>query len=318
MISASSNPHLPQAAIDSICIAIGDRDIKISQIGASESNDAVADFTHKYLVTSSPGTRYVLFVSNEKFPSMVNRAVSRIQDARSVLTGQPKDVAEMPIDHGSWEGVSYALWLYRFPLSTNRLIVFAQKHLLAPKVLAWLTLIAQQTQQNSLTSNDLRENFFEPLRVLSSRLELGTTLTRASKIAIDRITSGDFRPVHVLQHGDLWRGNVLIKGSLELLNPLENGFIVIDWGGARVSGYPFIDLLRFSMSCNMSPKTTASHIHSMREIVRCEPVDVVSYVLCALGKLYQELEQFPERSFIKLGESLINHLVAAGLYREGY
>lgn len=221
----------------------------------------------------------------------------------------------MPIDHGSWDGISYALWAYRSPLSTNRLLKYAQKNLLAPKVRAWLSSIALQTRQEYLTADDLNRNFAEPLATLIS-YSSDAALTRACEIAARRITNGDFRPVHVLQHGDLWLGNLLIKGSLELLDPEQPGFTVIDWGGATTSGYPFFDLVKFSMSCNMPPKATACHIDTVREIIRCEPADVVSYITCALGKLRQDLEHFPEDRFHKLCTSMLGYLAASGLQIE--
>ncbi len=311
MALTTTNSGITQAAYNSICSAIGDRDIIVDQISAG--TEVVIDQTDKFLITSSLGKKYFLIVSNPKFPLTVSDAISRLQDARSILGSRTQNVVEMPIHYGYWEGVSYALWLYSRPLSKNRFYLYAQKRLLIPKMANWLSSVAEETIQKDLTFEDLRNNFIEPLEILIAQPELGATLSRVGQIAIRRITAGDFRPVHVLQHGDLWRGNVLIEGPMELLNPLGDGFIVIDWGGARVSGYPFIDLLRFVMSFNLSPKKTAHHMNSMRNIIRCEPEDVVSYVVCSFGKLYQELNNFPRQNFINLCESAIRHLVAAGL-----
>jgi len=316
LTTANSNSRFTQATYDSICNAIGDRNIIVDQVRAAELTEVVIDQTDKFLVTSSLGKKYFLIVSNAKFPLTVSKAISRLQDARSVLGSRTRNVVEMPMHHGYWDGVSYALWLYSLPLSNNRLYLYAQKRLLIPKMANWLSSIAEETLRNDLTSEDLRNNFIEPLEILISHPELGATLSRVSQIAISRITGGDFNPVHVLQHGDLWRGNVLIGGAMKLLSPFGDGFVVIDWGGAKVSGYPFIDLLRFVMSFNLSPMETARHISAMRSIIRCEPEDVASYVACSFGKLYQELDNFPRQSFINLCESSMHHLVAAGLCKD--
>jgi hypothetical protein len=313
-----SSSCITQAAHDALCDTLGDRNIGVSQFGASEPTEVVIDQTRKFLVTSSVGRKYVLILSNPKFPLTVSKAVSSLQDARSVLGPRSRNVAEMPIHYGFWEGVSYALWSYRSPLSINPFYLYAQKRLLIPKLTSWLSSVAQETLRNDLAPEELKTNFIEPLEALISHPELGETLSRLSQITLARISEGKFKPVHVLQHGDLWRGNVLIRGPMELLNPFANGFIVIDWAGAKVSGYPFIDLLRFTMSFNLSPAGTARHMNSMRSVIRCGPEDVASHVVCSFGKLYQEIDNFPKHNFIGLCESSIRHLMAAGLCRENY
>lgn len=315
MATAYSNSCIAPAARDVLCDALGDRNIGVSQLGAAERREVVIDQTRTFLVTSSAGKKYVLIVSNAKFPLTVSKAISRLQAARSVLGPRTRNVAEMPVQHGVSEGVSYALWPYRSPLSNNRFYLYAQKHLLIPKVAAWLSSVARETRRDDLTPEELRTNFIEPLEILVAHPELGATLSRLSQETLARISTGQFKPVHVLEHGDLWRGNVLIKGPMGLLNRSGNGFIVIDWGGAEVSGYPFIDLLRFIMSFDVSPAGTARHMNSMRRVIQCEPEDVAFHVVCSFGKLYQEIDNFPKQNFIDLCESAIRHLMAAGLCR---
>jgi hypothetical protein len=284
LTTTSSNPRIPRAAYASLCSALGDRHLAVAPLNPGGPIEVVIDHTHKFLVTSSLGRKYVLIVSNPEFPLTVSKAVSGLQEARSALGARTQDVVEMPVHHGDWNGVSYALWTYRFPLSHNRLYLYAQKRLLIPKMTNWLSAVAQETLRSDLTPEELNANFTEPL--------------------------------HVLQHSDLWRGNVLTRGPMALLNPNGNGFVVIDWGGARVAGYPFIDLLRFIMSFNLSPKGTAHQLNSMRRVIRCEPEDVVSHVVCSYGKLYQEIDNFPRQNFINLCESSIRYLMAAGLCRD--
>ncbi len=306
-----SSPVLSSELIATLCAAISDPHPKFKPI--IDDKDHPADHTYVFMVTSQNGCKYVLIISNNQYPKMVRRAIDKIQEAKSILYGWPQNVVEMPILIGDLNNNSYGLWLFRNPISKNRYIRFVQKIVLGNKVKAWLETIAAQTRKNDLSQDTINNNFIEPINALLTISKLTHLLSNDCHIVLANISSGNFKPIHVLQHSDLWHGNILISNVFRLFNPSNNGFVIIDWAGSRISGYPFFDLITLSISLNNYPAKTTRYIESMMLIFKCSRADVLAYYLCALGKLYQELENFPEDRFVNLCENSLNHLTLAGI-----
>src|SRR5437868_2458685 len=109
------------------------------QIGA-----AVADATAKYLIRTRD-RNFVLIISNQVSPYLVQRAVERQTEARSRLNAHAAEAIELPVYAGFIDGKSCALWPHRRPLSTSQIRGRIQKFLIAPKVFNWLREVCSQT-----------------------------------------------------------------------------------------------------------------------------------------------------------------------------
>lgn len=295
-----AHPNLSDVGIKTIQDAIGDYVVNVILISDPTFKKKVLDHTYKYLVKTDSGKQYVLIESNPHFPLMVSTAVAKLQKARVSLNSGSREVIEKPVYHGFMGEISYALWQRRYLYSDNRLYRLLQKKLLFIKVSSWLRIVAKETFRNKINRVELQTGFIDPLNTLKSKIKSNYKIQGAIHGALESIERHRINPGHILQHGDLWKGNILLVSFFELFNPMKRGFIVIDWGGSKINGYPFFDLIRFLMSCEIGPKVAKQHIRSMAKQIGCSNSDVSIYLLCALGKLGQELNNFAVHRYLRM------------------
>ena len=282
--------------IDDILNEISERIAPITTISPIHKAEAVADSTIKYSIRTAKENLF-LIISSAVSPLMVKRAIDRQREIKSHLNGTALDPIELPLFEGYHGEQSYAVWRNRLPLSTNRLVSKIQRAFLVPRVYRWLKDIAGQTvapaDPSKLAANALR---------LQQIAAMPGFIKAAAEKAGDAFRSGRMPAIQVMQHGDLWIGNVLKAPS---------GFIVIDWPGARMDGSPFFDLIKFALSIGASKTTLNREIASTSKILGCNMRDAPAYVLSGLGALYTELEHFPEWRFLELCQRKMSAMNAA-------
>ena len=266
------------------------------------------DATSKYVVeTKSLGTFFVI-VSAASYPRTVAQAIRKQEGVRAILGLDLGCVIETPTLHGFAEGVSYAIWPFRRPLSGNRMLSKLQRLWLSPRLCRWLGAVTRATAHPASLST-----YDNAIRHFLARVSLPQPLAEAGHRALRDLHEGSLRPFHVLQHGDFWHGNVLLRGWAgppAQLNPW--GFYLIDWGGAEEEGFPFFDLLKITSSLGFSPAQLAKEVERHSRILGIEPVQALSYFLVGLAHLGTHLENFPEDRYLALGLDLHARLTAAG------
>jgi len=101
-------------------------------------------------------------------------------------------------------------------------------------------------------------------------------------------------------HNDLWTGNVLgaDKGAAE--NPY--GFVLIDWAGSEVSGYPAYDLTRWAQSVRMKPRVFGRELCRHADVLGCAPDRMRAHLAVSLGYLAMHLEGFTPQRFARLAD----------------
>ena len=87
------------------------------------------------------------------------------------------------------------------------------------------------------------------------------------------------------------------------MNPWRSRFTVIDWGGSEIEGYPIFDLVRFSLSFQLSSSRLQTEVVRHCRVLQCETIDAVSYVLAALGHIANNLGHFPLDRFSQMTNS---------------
>lgn len=235
---------------------------------------------------------------------MVARAMQRAAAARRALAPAEAAAILEPVLETRLNGMSCALLRYCHPLSDHRLIWRIQRRLLRPRLSEWLFRVAQQTRAEA-TPAECSACFGEPLERIAGEAAMAPALRADARRAVQRLLDGSWRPRHVLMHGDMWKGNVLIEPptSLPGRRAWQDRFIVIDWPGSMTRGYAIYDLVRMASSMKMGPDALTRELQRHCEVLEAEAEDASAYLLSALGHVALNLEHFPIEQFVAMAHS---------------
>jgi hypothetical protein len=224
----------------------------------------------------------ILKISPPAFPTVIEEMVLKARAARDALGPDLNDPIPVPLDQWEMNGVTCALFEQLTPISSNRLKRSFQLHKTTPLILAWLRGIAAIDRGPSRTINAcvraLADCPYEMLRDAASR-------------ALAQLEAENFVGRSMVMHGDLWIGNIMLDPSS------TRGFMLIDWRGCEVDGYPIFDLVRFADSAKLSPVSLKSELEAHAALLGCEPADTRFYLLAAFGHFWLHLDQFPPERF---------------------
>ena len=282
-------------------VGVRSGDLSLSLLSLSEA----ADGTTVVAVADAQGQmRAVVLCSPNNSPDMVERAMVMAEKAKSLLGPQLGARVLDPLLRGRLDGSSYAVLPYCSPLSNSAVLSRVQNFTLRPTIFDWLFQSAKMTRSAS-PSAPIAARFEERLLHLASMQALSTDLRGAARMAVERIHSGQWKPHHVLMHGDCWRGNVLIKpsASFKERTPWAERFVLIDWPGAEIDGYAIFDVVRMAQSMRIAFKQLREELRRHCEALECDRTDATSYLLAALGNLGMSLECFPMEQFARMAES---------------
>jgi hypothetical protein len=257
----------------------------------------VADATTKALVLDSAGGRAcVLICSSPVAPGQVARGVTNAREARRLLAGEARDVILEPLGEGEVRGLSYVLLPCCPALASGRLSWMLQRRSLTPRLLEWLHAVA------STPTGDGRADgaaFEAALSVCASHPALNQSVHRDARRALDRLRSGEWKPLHHLDHNDLWKDNILLPAPARAASPGRFPFTVIDWVGANTRGYGAYDLVRFARSMRLRPRVCRRELRRHADALGCAPVDLMGHLLASFGWLGEHLEAFPVDRYAK-------------------
>lgn len=247
-----------------------------------------ADGSTVYLVGSK-----ILKVSPPAFPNVIREMTDKARMARQALGPALGSHIPAPLEEWESNGVTCALFDRLIPISNNRFKQFVQLQKLTPKVLAWLRQIAA-------IGSGVNRSAAACLKALSECPYDG--LREPARLALERLNSGDFVPRSTVMHTDLWTGNLLLDPSC------TRDFVVIDWRGSEVDGFPIFDLVKFAESARLSPSALRFELIAHAEILQCALEDTLSYLMAALGHIWLHLDQFPPERFADMAESNLQTL----------
>ncbi len=141
---------------------------------------------------------------------------------------------------GETEGVTYALYRWARPMAKTGVRAAIEARLVGPALLRWLREAVERTAAPAEAGA-----LDAPLTHAAQSEDFPRGLRDAAVMALGRLGPGGWAPRHVLDHNDLWKGNVLLR-------PAGEGgaypFYVIDWPAANRRGFGYYDLLRLARS----------------------------------------------------------------------
>ena len=249
-----------------------------------------ADGVSVYLVKD--GSSKILQVSPPAFPDVIRQSVEKIAAARSVLGGDLGGVIPIPLDHWEVNGISCAFFEELQPISRIPVKRFLEVKEVTPRVLGWLRQVAAIDRGVSKDANSCLEALaacpFEKLRA-------------AANVALKSHLQIKAR----LMHGDLTRGNVMHDPSR------VRDFMIIDWRGSEVDGFPIFDLVKFAEAVGIRPSILREELAAHAAKLGCELHDTRSYLAAALGYIWLNLDQFPPERFALMAARNFNTLDAA-------
>jgi hypothetical protein len=267
--------------------------------------DMVADGTTVLLLSDSARRpQAVVLCSAPIAPEMVQRAMHRAHQAKMALGEFDGALILNTLAEGSVHGLSYAVLPYCNSISKLCGVRWVQRTLLRPLVFDWLMRVAQSTVK-CVEPAAIESAFAEPLRRLAGLNGISDCLRTAAEHAVARLGRGAWLPRHVLMHGDLWQGNILIRTVRHSAQRWRDRAVVTDWGGSRIDGHAIYDLIRLAQSMRLPTKDLRRELVRHCRVLECDLADARSHLLAALGCIMMNLEHFPMDRYLCMAESCL-------------
>lgn len=298
-----SVPELLEAAGDDISriLASARRGISLLPMAGIVPRD---DAPSVMVVHDDAGrARGVLACSSPSSPDMVGRATSRARRAAEALPPDDAWRVLLPMAEGRVRGLSYAMFPHCVPLSSQRGVWWVQRALLRPVVFDWLASVTSGTRSPA-APDEVDRLFRQPLERLASLQALAPSTRASAAQAAEQLARSAGPLSLVLIHGDLWKGNILMRHADDCVPPRRwaQRFVVIDWPGSSTRGHPIYDLLRLALSMRLGRRALSREIDRHCALLGCPREQSTTYLLAALGTIALNLEQFPLDNFARMAD----------------
>lgn len=269
----------------------------------------VADETTKYVIRDQRGTASQFVVCSPKSePQLVYDKIRVAKAARKMLGPELGAHVLAPSAEGTVDSLSFAVFPYCRQLTTRKLPWLVERQSLGRKALDWLRAVTEQTCKPA--GPDELAQLPPALEQLAALPDLPRHLSYAAREAARAVREGRWHPRTVLMHGDLWKGNFMKP-------PVDSGgpdFVVTDWWIAGLSGYPIYDFLRIAQSFRLPRRQHLAESQAYAQILECNEVRIVSYMLCALATICANAGAFPGTTIAKMTELCYEQLVTGQIW----
>lgn len=243
----------------------------------------------------------VLLCAPPAAPQIVQRAMQQARMAQNLIGPELGRHILEPLAEGHVEGLSYALLPYCVALARGGVAWRVQCAWLRPALFEWLYRVCAATVQ-PVDEALAEQQFAAPLAALASLPDIDETVRGAARRAWRRLDDGQWKPRTALMHGDLWKGNVLLRVPERLSERWRwrERFVVIDWPGAQARGPALFDLVRLAQSLRLRRAALRVEVDRHCAVLGCDRADAMSHLLAAVGQMAASLEHFPMASFLRM------------------
>ena len=270
----------------------------------------VADDPAKLLVKDLRGRKLaVVLVASPVEPELVGRGMRIAGEAKHVLGESLGCVILTPLGEGTIRGLSYTILPFQRPISEGMIARRYWRLVLRPKVLDWVAGISERTATR-VDDVDVQSTFEVPLEHLAALETMHPEIRSAARNSLLQLKGSEWEPYSVLMHGDLWEDNLLLASpspwfSTDRRNP---PFVVIDWPGATLRGYPMYDLLRITHSMRLGNSALRREISRHCEIFGVGAAGAVGHLLACLGHIGLNLGCFPMEMYTAMSMTCFNDM----------
>jgi hypothetical protein len=253
----------------------------------------------------------VVLLSPPAYPHVVDRAMDGAALAAAALGPALGHHVLTAQARGRVDGRSYAVLPHCHALWRLRGLATLDDLRIQPAIRAWLREVTRATLQPADAATV--ERFRTRLEHVAGRDALDAPLRAGARHALERLESGAWVPRHVLMHGDLWRGNILLRPTTGRGGDGDrraDRFVIVDWPGASAEGYAIFDLVRLALSMHSTPHALALDVRRHCDILGCDPDDARGYLLAAIGHVGLALGRFPVERWAEMARRCHDALAA--------
>lgn len=274
-----------------------EQDVPVSRIRPADDgapDDAIADSTSKFIVPGPGGDEAFLILSGSGNPDLVARAAEGIRIARATLPDPTRQAVLPPLFEGRVAGLSCAAWPRHRPFGTDRrLRWYLRRWRHAPPLLDWACKLCTESLSMTGPRAETDETYRRAISSVMADEGFPAAMRSDAETALARLDRGTWRPLHCLQHGDLWAGNILLPAG----TGTSARFFVIDWAGLKRQGFPVFDLVRLADSLRCSGRMRDRMLDRIAAPLGCERFDLRGYLIAAIGNMGEALEFFPREAY---------------------
>jgi aminoglycoside phosphotransferase (APT) family kinase protein len=264
----------------------------------------LADSTAIYLARDATGAVLgAVLWSAAGAPEAVAQSMAKARAAAALLPAEAASRVLQAQAEGRVGGRSFAVLPYCRPLSSFRPLSLLQRPTVRRVVLAWLREACGATAREP-APEAVETAFLRPLARLADAAAAGPAVRGLAREALARLEAGRWRPRHVLMHGDLWQGNLMVRAPDPAApSPWSRRLCLIDWGGSQAQGYAMFDLVRAADALRVPPARLRAEVASHCRALGCEPADAASHLAAGLAHVHAHLGEFPLERFVAMAEA---------------
>lgn len=270
---------------------------------------SLVDATTKFLVRDDAGNpELVVLCSAAGGPEIVGRGVRRAREVVAALgEGLGRSVL-LPVGEGVVDGRTFAVFPYCTPLTTSGPRWWIHRSILRARIIRWLVDSSRRTAI-PVPDDQLERRVFRPLEHMGADSEHSPDLRALAHKALSAAQAGKWQPKHVFMHDDLCVGNVLID-QRSAGGRTFGRFVIIDWAGSQVRGFPLYDFLRLSISFGLTGSLFFRALDTYCNALDYTRTQAPYGFVHAAAELGQRLEHWPKASYLSTISRCYRRLVS--------